>query len=29
MSGFGVEFGLEGLLEYTRPQLLNINRPAP
>ncbi|MCK6408030.1 aldehyde dehydrogenase family protein [Thauera sp.] len=28
MSGFGVEFGLEGLLEYTRPQLLNINRPA-
>ncbi|AVR88206.1 aldehyde dehydrogenase family protein [Thauera aromatica] len=29
MSGFGVEFGLEGLLEYTRPQLFNINRPAP
>lgn len=28
MSGFGVEFGLEGLLEYTRPQLFNINRPA-
>ncbi|WP_454455782.1 aldehyde dehydrogenase family protein [Thauera phenylacetica] len=27
MSGFGVEFGLEGLLEYTRPQLLNINHP--
>jgi acyl-CoA reductase-like NAD-dependent aldehyde dehydrogenase len=27
MSGFGVEFGLEGLLEYTRPQLLNINLP--
>jgi len=26
MSGFGVEFGLEGLLEYTVPQLLNINR---
>jgi acyl-CoA reductase-like NAD-dependent aldehyde dehydrogenase len=25
MSGFGVEFGLEGLLEYTAPQLLNIN----
>lgn len=25
MSGFGVEFGLEGLLEYTSPQLLNIN----
>lgn len=28
MSGFGVEFGLEGLLEYTRPQLFNVNRPA-
>ncbi len=28
MSGFGVEFGLEGLLEYTRPQLFNINLPA-
>ncbi len=27
MSGFGVEFGLEGLLEYTRPQLLNLNHP--
>ncbi|MGL1834701.1 aldehyde dehydrogenase family protein [Rhodocyclaceae bacterium SMB388] len=27
MSGFGVEFGLEGLLEYTAPQLLNINLP--
>lgn len=27
MSGFGVEFGLEGLLEYTRPQLFNINLP--
>lgn len=26
MSGFGVEFGLEGLLEYTVPQVLNINR---
>ncbi len=26
MSGFGVEFGLEGLLEYTVPQLMNINR---
>lgn len=26
MSGFGVEFGLEGLLEYTSPQLLNINK---
>ena len=25
MSGFGVEFGLEGLLEYTAPQLVNIN----
>ncbi len=29
MSGFGVEFGLEGLLEYTRPQLFNINLPTP
>jgi acyl-CoA reductase-like NAD-dependent aldehyde dehydrogenase len=26
MSGFGVEFGLDGLLEYTQSQLLNINR---
>jgi acyl-CoA reductase-like NAD-dependent aldehyde dehydrogenase len=26
MSGFGVEFGVEGLLEYTSPQLLNINK---
>ncbi len=26
MSGFGVEFGQEGLLEYTRPQVININR---
>lgn len=26
MSGFGVEFGEEGLLEYTQPQLLNISR---
>lgn len=26
MSGFGVEFGVEGLLEYTAPQLLNINK---
>lgn len=26
MSGFGVEFGLEGLLEYTVPQTLNINK---
>lgn len=26
MSGFGVEFGQEGLLEYTVPQTLNINR---
>lgn len=26
MSGFGVEFGQEGLLEYTQGQLLNINR---
>lgn len=25
MSGMGVEFGLDGLLEYTQPQLLNIN----
>jgi acyl-CoA reductase-like NAD-dependent aldehyde dehydrogenase len=25
MSGVGVEFGLDGLLEYTQPQLLNIN----
>ena len=25
LSGYGVEFGLEGLLEYTRPQLFNIN----
>ncbi|MEH6471325.1 MAG: aldehyde dehydrogenase family protein [Halopseudomonas sp.] len=24
MSGFGVEFGLEGLLEYTHPQVINI-----
>jgi acyl-CoA reductase-like NAD-dependent aldehyde dehydrogenase len=28
MSGFGVEFGEEGLLEYTRQQLVNINLPA-
>ncbi len=27
MSGFGVEFGQEGLLEYTAPQLMNINLP--
>lgn len=27
MSGFGVEFGEEGLLEYTVPQLVNINCP--
>ena len=26
MSGFGVEFGLEGLLEYTSPQLLYMNK---
>lgn len=26
MSGIGVEFGEEGLLEYTQPQLLNISR---
>lgn len=26
MSGFGVEFGLEGLLEYTHPQVVNINK---
>ncbi|WP_432695643.1 aldehyde dehydrogenase family protein [Marinobacterium sp. YM272] len=26
MSGFGVEFGEEGLLEYTAPQLVSINR---
>ncbi|CCN81012.1 putative aldehyde dehydrogenase [Vibrio nigripulchritudo SFn27] len=26
MSGFGVEFGEEGLLENTQPQLININR---
>lgn len=26
MSGFGVEFGTEGLLEYTCPQLININK---
>lgn len=26
MSGFGVEFGQEGLLEYTVPQVININR---
>lgn len=26
MSGFGVEFGEEGLLEYTRMQVVNINR---
>ena len=26
MSGFGVEFGVEGLLEYTLPQVLNISR---
>ncbi|MCP8686475.1 aldehyde dehydrogenase family protein [Marinobacterium sedimentorum] len=26
MSGFGVEFGQDGLLEYTQSQLLNINR---
>ena len=25
MSGVGVEFGLDGLLEYAQPQLLNIN----
>lgn len=27
MSGFGVEFGQEGLHEYTAPQLVNINLP--
>ncbi len=27
MSGFGVEFGQEGLREYTAPQLVNINLP--
>ena len=26
MSGFGVEFGEEGLLEYTSVQLMNISR---
>ena len=26
MSGFGVEFGLQGLLEYTQPQTININK---
>lgn len=26
MSGFGVEFGEEGLLEYTRMQVININK---
>jgi len=26
MSGVGIEFGEEGLLEYTQPQLLNISR---
>lgn len=26
MSGFGVEFGLAGLLEYTQPQTININK---
>ncbi|EAR59448.1 aldehyde dehydrogenase family protein, partial [Neptuniibacter caesariensis] len=26
MSGFGVEFGQEGLLEYTTIQVVNINR---
>ncbi|MGB1237596.1 MAG: aldehyde dehydrogenase family protein [Pseudomonadales bacterium] len=26
MSGFGVEFGLEGLLEYTRAQVINTNK---
>ncbi|WP_271274248.1 aldehyde dehydrogenase family protein [Aliamphritea hakodatensis] len=26
MSGFGVEFGLDGLLEYTVPQIININK---
>ncbi|MEH6823668.1 MAG: aldehyde dehydrogenase family protein [Motiliproteus sp.] len=26
MSGFGVEFGVEGLLAYTRPQVININK---
>lgn len=26
MSGFGVEFGLAGLLEYTVPQTININK---
>lgn len=26
MSGFGVEFGLHGLLEYTQPQTININK---
>ncbi len=26
MSGFGVEFGIEGLLEYTNPQIININK---
>lgn len=28
MSGFGVEFGLEGLLEFTTPQLLFVRKPA-
>nr|WP_236551302.1 aldehyde dehydrogenase family protein [Halomonas tianxiuensis] len=27
MSGFGVEFGLEGLLEFTTPQLLFVRKP--
>ncbi|WP_261844927.1 aldehyde dehydrogenase family protein [Aliamphritea ceti] len=26
LSGFGVEFGLDGLLEYTLPQVININK---
>ncbi|EDO26994.1 predicted protein, partial [Nematostella vectensis] len=26
MSGFGVEFGQEGLLEYTSAQVININK---
>lgn len=26
MSGFGVEFGLDGLLEYTMTQVININK---
>jgi acyl-CoA reductase-like NAD-dependent aldehyde dehydrogenase len=27
MSGFGVEFGLDGLLEYTVPQVLSVSLP--